>query len=142
MRVSAKIDYSCKALLELALHWPKKEPLSIGIIAKNQNIPLPFLNQILITLKQLGYVESIRGKNGGYFLSREPRKICLDQLVTDLGSVGYCSAEHSSSKNKGSVMDFIWDEIDQTVLKMMGEINFEMISQRHRFKRDAVMFHI
>lgn len=140
MRISAKIDYACKALLELSQHWPKKNPLPIGVIAKNRGIPVQFLTHILITLKQLGYTESIRGKNGGYLLAKDPRSIRLDRLITDLGSVGYCMAEQHCPMDKHDVMGMVWEQVDQAVLKAMSEINFEEICQRQQ--KNAVMFEI
>lgn len=69
MKISAKIDYACRALLiELGLHWPDNRPMQVSAIAKRQKIPMNFLVHILITLKELGYVDSIRGKSGGYVL--------------------------------------------------------------------------
>ena len=53
MRVSAKCDYACKALLELALHWPNKEPVQIHEISEKQDIPIKYLVQILIQLKRI-----------------------------------------------------------------------------------------
>ncbi|MGE0269316.1 MAG: Rrf2 family transcriptional regulator [Candidatus Omnitrophota bacterium] len=142
MRISAKIDYACKALLELSLHWPNKEPLPISVIADKQGIPVQFLTQILISLKQLGYTESIRGKNGGYLLAKEPQSIGLDRLITDLGSIGYCAADHRSATGKSHIMDLVWEEVDQAVLKTLEEINYEEICRRHRDKKNLVTFDI
>ena len=77
MRISAKIDYACRALLELSLHWPNNIPLQINTIAQNQQMPVKFLTQILLQLKQIGYVQSVRGKKGGYLLAKAPQKIRL-----------------------------------------------------------------
>jgi len=65
MKIPAKIDYACKAIFELAAHWPNKKPVQMQYVAEHQNIPIQFLTQIMIQLKHLGYVESIRGKRGG-----------------------------------------------------------------------------
>ena len=48
MKIIAKTDYACRALLELSLHWPKQEPLQVTAIADNQQIPIKFLIHILI----------------------------------------------------------------------------------------------
>ena len=65
MRISARCDYACKALLELTLHWPSKEPLQLHTISENQGISTKYLVHILIQLKRMGLIESIRGKQGG-----------------------------------------------------------------------------
>ena len=81
MKISAKIDYACRALLELSLHWPSQEPLQVDQIAQRQRVPVKFLTQILIHLKQVGYVESVRGKKGGYLLRKLPKEIKLNDIM-------------------------------------------------------------
>lgn len=140
MRVSAKIDYACRALLELSLHWPNKQPVPIGEISKNQKIPTQFLTQILITLKQLGYTESVRGKKGGYLLAQNPRDIRLDQLITDLGNVGYSVADHRSDQQ--GIMGEIWNDLDQVIMQAMAKVNFEIIANRQKSQQNIFMYNI
>lgn len=142
MRISAKIDYACKALLELSLHWPNNVPLHINEIALTQQIPMKFLTQILLHLKQIGYVQSVRGKKGGYLLSKAPQKIRLSELVEHLGGIGFSAAENKQNDNSEHTMDVVWNEIDQAVLKTMDEFNFEMISDRKRTHDRSFMFQI
>ena len=66
MKVSAKTDYACLAMLELAAHYGSKEPLRIRTIADEHGIPSRFLVQILLQLKGAGFVASTRGAAGGY----------------------------------------------------------------------------
>jgi len=139
MRVSARIDYACRALLELSLHWPNNVPLQINTIAQNQQIPMKFLTQILLNLKQMGYVKSIRGKSGGYLLSKAPQKIKFSGLIENMGGMVYSS---ENRKNSGSVMDSVWDEVDEAVLKTMSRIDFETICNRKRKQDRALMFQI
>ena len=84
MKISAKIDYACRALLELALHWPNKEPLPITEIADKEKIPVKFLVHILINLKNLGYIQSVRGNRGGYLLVKNPSEINLLEVIQNL----------------------------------------------------------
>lgn len=141
MKISAKIDYACKALLELSLHWPSESPLAMNYIAGRQDIPLQFLTQILIALKQLGYVDSIRGKNGGYLLARSPADIPLDQLMADLGGEGLGS-ELDGNLQDGNVIDAIWQELDSVVVKHLKALNFEIICERVRSQQNIVSFDI
>ena len=91
MKISAKIDYACRALLELALHWPNSTPMQVAAIAKRQRIPMNFLVHILITLKELGYVDSVRGKNGGYVLVKHPQDVRLSAVIKNFGGLGLSS---------------------------------------------------
>jgi len=140
MRISAECDYACKALLELALHWPGKEPVKITAIAKKQNIPIKYLEQILIELKNIGMVESIRGKNGGYRLLKEPVKISLGEVMRHLG--GPLLPVADSAIKKGSVFATIWQELERTMAGMLDKINFEYIANKAKGIEKAVIYQI
>ena len=142
MKISAKIDYACRALLALSLHWPNKIPMRISKIAQSQQIPMKFLTQILLNLKQMGYVQSTRGKNGGYLLSKNPQKIKLSGLIENMGGIGYSVTENRQDGNDTHMMDLIWGEVDKTMLKTMSEIDFESIADRKRRRDKAFMFQI
>ena len=140
MKISAKIDYAARALLALSLHWPNKTPLQINKIAESHQIPMKFLTQILLNLKQMGYVKSVRGKNGGYLLSRPPQKIKLSGLIENMGGIGYSVAEDRQGDNH--MMDLIWSEVDRAIFKTMSEIDFEKIADRKRRRDKAFIFQI
>ncbi len=81
MNLSAKIEYACLALLELARFYQTGEVVRVRTIADEHGIPLPFLVQILLQLKNAGWVASTRGAAGGYRLLHPPQKISLGALV-------------------------------------------------------------
>src|SRR5215210_390728 len=68
---SAKSDYAVRALLELA--GAGEGPVKGERLAQAQEIPLKFLENILIDLRHAGIVRSQRGAEGGYWLARTPR---------------------------------------------------------------------
>ena len=69
MKLSAKTEYACLAMLEMAQQYGSGEPLQIRRIADEQGIPARFLVQILLQLKGAALVASTRGAAGGYRLS-------------------------------------------------------------------------
>src|SRR5262252_3790730 len=81
MRVSAKAEYGCVAMLELAAHHAERTPVRVQTISDAHGIPQRFLVQILLQLKGAGLVESVRGASGGYLLSRPPAEISVADLV-------------------------------------------------------------
>ena len=81
MRVSAKTEYACLAMLELAVNHDADEPARIRDIADAHGIPPRFLVQILLQLKVAGLVTSTRGSAGGYQLARGPEEITLGDVV-------------------------------------------------------------
>ena len=79
MRVSAKVDYALRASLELAAAG--EGPMKGERIAQAQDIPLKFLENILLELRHAGLVQSQRGADGGYWLARPPEEIKLADVI-------------------------------------------------------------
>ncbi len=77
---SKKTRYALMALAVLARNYGR-EHLSIGAIAKSQNISQRYLEGILLRLKNEGIVGSYRGKDGGYYLVRKPEEVKLLPIV-------------------------------------------------------------
>ena len=79
MRVSAKVDYAVRAGAELAA--AADGPVKGDRIAQAQQIPLKFLENILLDLKHAGLVQSQRGAEGGYWLARRADEISLADVI-------------------------------------------------------------
>ena len=79
MRVSAKADYALRAVLELAV--AAEGPVKGERIAQAQDIPLKFLENILLELRHDGLVGSQRGAEGGYWLARPAEEITLAEVI-------------------------------------------------------------
>jgi Rrf2 family protein len=79
MRVSAKVDYAVRAGAELAAAG--EGPVKGERIAQAQEIPLKFLENILLELKHAGLVQSQRGAEGGYWLAHPPEEISLADII-------------------------------------------------------------
>ncbi len=80
MRISFKGDYALKTLLDLAVK-SDDGAVKISDIAKRQDIPLKYLEQLLLQLKGAGFVKSKRGKDGGYLLAMPAGKITLGEVI-------------------------------------------------------------
>ncbi|WP_425400354.1 RrF2 family transcriptional regulator [Aeoliella sp.] len=84
MKLPAKIEYGCLAILHLAEQYPLGEPVQIRRVAAEHGIPSRFLVQILLELKRAGLVSSTRGAAGGYQLARAPDEISLGEVIAVL----------------------------------------------------------
>lgn len=80
MKLSKKSEYGLRALLELTLVHGSAT-LQRQQIAARQNIPIEFLEQILLALKRAGLLASRRGMKGGYSLIKPPETITLGQVI-------------------------------------------------------------
>jgi Rrf2 family protein len=79
MRVSAKADYAVRAAAELAA--ADEGPVKGGVLAEAQDIPLQFLEHILLELKHHGIVRARRGAKGGYWLAKPADEVTIADVV-------------------------------------------------------------
>jgi len=80
MRVSAKADYAVRAAAELAAAGDE-EPVKGEKLAEAQDIPLQFLEHILLELKHAGIVRARRGAKGGYWLAKAADEVTIADVV-------------------------------------------------------------
>jgi len=129
MRITYKGDYALKTILNLSLHYGSGV-VTIHELAKRADIPIKFLEQVLLDLKKGGFVESRRGKVGGYFLARPPAKIRLGEVIrfidgpiepiacADKGYLG-CSDVYKCIFRK------IWYRVSNATSEIVDNITFE-----------------
>src|ERR1043166_8755769 len=84
MKISAKDEYACSAVLELALHYEGESPIRVQDIAERHGIPIKFLFQIMQILKRVDIVRSKRGTEGGYVLTRHPSQITVGEVIRSM----------------------------------------------------------
>jgi Rrf2 family protein len=80
VRVSRKTDYALRVLFTLVDHYGRP-PISIRELAITNEVPKRFLEQIMLELKAKGWVDSLPGTRGGYFLTQPPQKITIRQVL-------------------------------------------------------------
>ena len=80
MRVSKKTDYALRALFTLVDHFGGA-PIPIRELARRNDAPKKFLEQIMLQLKSQGWVDSVAGIRGGYVLAKNPARITMGEVV-------------------------------------------------------------
>ena len=82
MKVSKRGEYALRSLYNLGIAQELGRPiLQIRELAKKENIPVKFLEAILLELNRAGYLASKRGKGGGYFLKKPMARITIGEIV-------------------------------------------------------------
>src|SRR5688572_3571703 len=110
MKISAKVDYACRVLAELARQHGTPELAQIEHLARVEQIPSNFLAQILSELRNGGLITSRRGIQGGYALARPPDEISLyDIFMVIEGEVLGVNGNHEG--RSGGRMHQVWKEI-------------------------------
>jgi Rrf2 family transcriptional regulator, cysteine metabolism repressor len=137
MRVSAKAEYACVAMLELAASYSEPQPVRIKAIAEAQGIPPRFLVQILLALKTAGLVASVRGAAGGYQLARSPDSISLASIINaiDAGARNPTLTPRSAlteiTRSRASdVLLAVWKEIQIEEQKLLDNLTLAELLRR------------
>ena len=124
MRISQKCQYALKAVLELARQGGDA-PISIAAIGQAQSIPPQFLQVIMRELRQGGFVESRRGKEGGYLLARKPADLLLGDIIRFLESDFGPSDDHADDVFAG-----VWNDVQAAVTNVVDGVTFADLVER------------
>src|ERR1700756_5118412 len=137
MKVSAKAEYACLAMLELAASHGAPQPLRVKTIADAHGIPLRFLVQILLQLKGAGLVASTRGASGGYQLNKPPDEISLAEVMAVIDGpdepLASSASPHSAS---AKVLKATWQQVANVEQEMLRSITFADLIERLRHRED------
>jgi Rrf2 family protein len=144
MRISAKAEYACAAMLELAASHGRPQPLRIKAIADAQGIDARFLVQILLQLKTAGLVASVRGAAGGYRLARTPDTITLAQIINAIDDRRVAPRAEAGAGRRTAVIDVlvdVWQEIHAQEQKLLERLTLaELLRRTH--SKDALSYQI
>lgn len=125
--ISQKCQYAIRAVFELAQQAEQgRSLLKIEAIAKRQAIPVRFLENILNQLRGGRFVESERGRNGGYRLVRDPAGISVGELIRFVdGPIGPIACTDDASKKcplyGGCVFLDVWTRARQAMENVYDE---------------------
>ena len=121
MNISVKGEYALQAIFDLAAN-ANSEPVKIAEIARRQKIPQKFLELILASLKQGGFVESRRGAEGGYLLSKRSDAITVGDVLRFVEG----RQEERSRRRRSHDSPFadLWQRVDQTIDTVLDATSF------------------
>jgi Rrf2 family protein len=149
MKVSAKDEYACFAVLELALHYDPDVPVRVQQIAERQNIPGKFLFQIMQGLKRVDLVRSKRGTEGGYVLARPPEAITVGEVIrsvsgplVQLGCLESGDFQDPCEREATCQFKPIWAEVDAAIASVLDGVTFADLVRQVRMRESRVMYHI
>ncbi|HEU5118575.1 MAG TPA: Rrf2 family transcriptional regulator [Isosphaeraceae bacterium] len=111
MKVSAKAEYACLAMLALAGRRSEEPPVRIREIAEAHGIPERYLVQILLQLKGSGLVQSTRGASGGYRLSRAADQISVGEVLAAIDGPG--DAGRDSQEPAARALAAVWKSVHE-----------------------------
>lgn len=146
MKLTSRMDYGIRALIDLALNAPG-DPVSNLEISRRQRIPEQYLKQILPALRRRALIVSTRGPGGGHRLARAAREISLADIVAALeGEPDLLSAvgtpRRGSGSDTGRLLEEFWQDVRGAVEEIMRRTTLEDLCRRRRRQDQSLTYHI
>ena len=145
MRVAMKVDYGVRALVELAQRGESR-PLPTAEIASRQDIPEPYLDQVLLVLQRVGFIRSRRGPQGGHVLAKDASEIRLGMVVETLESTGspLVCIEHPAECTLSSAcaQREVWQTVEATVRNVLNTTTIADLATRQQDMVSRGMYYI
>jgi Rrf2 family transcriptional regulator, cysteine metabolism repressor len=129
MIISVKGDYALQAILDLAMYH-RGIPVKIADIARRQQIPQKFLELILASLKQGGFVESRRGAEGGYLLARPAESITIGEVIRYVE--GTKTSKRDGKQKSESPFAEMWRQVDEAISSVIDRTTFADLARQWR----------
>ena len=135
MKLSTRSRYGLRLLYRLALNY-ERGPVQLSDIAQKEDISEKYLGQIIIQLRSSGIVGSVRGPQGGYYLTRHPAQVTVMKALTVLeGSLHPVECVETGRCGRAGECGtrWIWEMLNQRITETLTGITLEdMIDWRGR----------
>lgn len=144
LELSGRTKYALLAMLELASVYDTGETLQIRQIAASQNIPDRYLEQLLATLRRAALISSERGKKGGYFLSRHPRKVTILEIVNCMeGEEPSASGSNTEEPAAVQAISNFWQKVKRAADDVLETHTLQdLLEQRNHLQQPITMYYI
>jgi Rrf2 family protein len=143
---NSKLRYALCAAIDLAMQ-PRTEACQSREIAARQQIPGPYLDQILASLKGAGIVRSVRGAGGGYNLARSPERISVGDVVRALMRGDRLFSSHSEDEPPDiNAPGFTWvvrdfeEKVEDLLTRYLNETTLADLIQRKADLDDSLSY--
>jgi Rrf2 family protein len=149
MKVSTRVRYGVRLMLELALNYGAGQ-IRLRDIAERQEVSEKYLEHLVAALKAAGLVTGVRGRHGGYVLSRAPSEIPLNEIHAALGGslapVECVDDPDVCSRKSLCVARDVWCEVTDAMRKVLESTTLQdLVDRQHAKKLDVhgqIMYYI
>lgn len=145
MKISTKGRYGLRAMVDLAMNSSREEPIPLKSIADRQNLSERYLEQIFSGLKKNGIVNSIKGPQGGYMVSKDIQEILVGDILRALeGNLHIVSSEDMrDDKIEECIKNNIWNKLNESIDRVVDSITLEdLVSEYNKSISGQYMYYI
>lgn len=147
MRISTKGRYALASVVYLAGHYNTGENITILSISESLGISKIYLEQIFSVLKKSGIVNSVKGAQGGYFLSKSPDDLTVFDILSSIEATLFEETE-STVKDKApglenALMNKVFKPLDNCIFSKLKEITVhELFEEAKSYGSENYIFYI
>lgn len=138
MKLSTRGRYGLKAMFQLALYHGEG-PIPLNQIAEEQNLSENYLEQLFSTLRKDGLLNSVRGSQGGYLLSKNPNEITVGNILRSLEgdlSPSNCITGDECENELTCVTKTVWEKIKNSIDQVVDSITLQdMIDDENKLEK-------
>lgn len=144
MKITYRGDYALKAVLDLTLHYGR-DLVTIHDMARRIDAPVKFLEQVLMDLKKGGFVESRRGKVGGFLLAKATDKITVGDVVRfvegPIEPIACVKEGYAACRDVyRCVFKKIWQDVSDATSDILDHVTFDQLAAK--INKEQPTYHI
>lgn len=136
LHFSTRGEYGVRLMVELARHYGSG-PVSLSEMAEHEELPRPYLEQLVVSLREAGLVTSTRGARGGYELTRSPQTVRMSEVITALeGPVApmICASDdrlHAESCRRVGFcnVERLWQRVRDAIVEALDSMTLEELAE-------------
>jgi Rrf2 family protein len=144
MKLSTRARYGVRLMVALAVNYDKG-PVFLKDVAKGENISEKYLSLIIIPLRRIGLVNSIRGAHGGYLLAKDPSQITMKEIIDVLEgdcSLVDCVRNPSTCPRVPICASHdVWEIIGGKISETLNSITLDKLVKMNQEKAEKMMMH-
>lgn len=133
VKLSTRARYALRMMVEIAKR-PGADLVSLGVVAENTAISKPYLDQVAIGLKTSALICSVRGRGGGYQLSRPAEEISVRQIIeAAIGPINVveCARRPETCLESGwCECRWVYERINQEITKLLNGVSLAELAHR------------
>ena len=144
MKISTRVDLGIIALADIAINSNKGVAVSASEIAQRQSISQKYLEQVIVGLRQGGFVKGLKGSRGGYMLSRPADKIYLSEVLNALDNNILADTYDAEQENeiRESVNSCLWEKLNGYLRKFTESMPLADLIKQCRSDSEANRYYI
>lgn len=148
MKISTKGRYGLRAMMDLAIHQSDGKPVFLSDVAKRQDISEKYLEHIFSALKNAGLVSTVRGRKGGFLLSKPAGEVTVSSIITALEGpctvVDCVSKPKTCERSEACAARDIWGLLGKKMEEVLSGFTLEGLAEMQEKKagRDSAMYYI